>query len=383
MVRSASEPSGGQEMNSRLLSVVLALLFLADPTQSAEPPADADKGPLARQVLFIPVLGEITPKTVKDIGRQLKAKRVSGRIVVLDLDTPGGLVTAATELSGLTEAHPTMRFIAYVSGDTYGGAWSAGAYMALCCKKIYIKPGKSIGAAMLVKRSKGVTDRAKPKYEAAWAASMRGIAQKNGYPGALAEAMVLPETELWLVPGDDGPRILTGLEYKGLTKVQQAKAQQIKKKDTILALTDKEARQYGIARILRPEALAHELGLPAPEHRKFYIFWRSARRKARAVQAKKLKAKQTLTKGLADLTKKGMEIDAQTQLASLDPTRSRINAAIKRLKQYSKLANDLAALARKYPELRVSPTELDLEAKRANELKRVLEDLKKHIPKGN
>lgn len=341
-----------------------------------EPP---EKALTARDVVFVPIWGPITDKTAGQVAKQIKARSRTGKIVVLDIDTPGGYVTAAEEMAKIVAENSHMRFIAYISGKHYSGAWSAGAFMAFCCEKIYINPGKGIGAAMAIITGDGVTDRAKPKFESYWAAKMRAIAQRNGHSGALAEAMIVVETQLWKTGSEDDLRILTGLEYNALSEAAKKKAEQFKKKGTILSLTDKEAEGLGVVAILETDALAKTLGIPEEEERKFRSYWRSVRRKAEAVEKKRAVAKVKLEKGALTIEKLRIKADADFALAQQRPTRKRVAAVIKTLNKYAKCARAQVVLARKYPELQVSPERFELMAKQAAENVRVLKDIRKRM----
>ncbi len=217
---------------------------LAEVKSAAQEPTKekpAEETLFEQQVIFIPISGVIYDSTVAFVQKKIDERRKIAKVVVLDLDTPGGLVRAAEATAKIVEANRQLRFIAFISGAEHSGAWSAGAFMAFCCQEIYMSPGKAIGAAMVITTEGGITRRAKPKFESLFATRMRAIAQRNGHSSAVAQAMTLAETELWRVKSGDKSQIVTGMQYEALPAAEKKGAEQIKRMGTILSLTDKEA----------------------------------------------------------------------------------------------------------------------------------------------
>jgi membrane-bound serine protease (ClpP class) len=97
--------------------------------------------------------------------------------LVLDVNTPGGLVSAAFEIrDALFDAKvPT---VAYVSERAY----SAGALIALSAQRIVMAPGASIGAAEPIPND--------PKHVSALRAEFAATAERNHRDPTLAAAMV-------------------------------------------------------------------------------------------------------------------------------------------------------------------------------------------------
>ena len=94
-------------------------------------------------VVVIPIHGTIDEGMAHLVDRAISGAEAShAQAIVLDVDTFGGLVSAATEIRDrvLATAIPSD---AYVSGR----AWSAGALVTLSAQRITMAPGASIGAA--------------------------------------------------------------------------------------------------------------------------------------------------------------------------------------------------------------------------------------------
>jgi membrane-bound serine protease (ClpP class) len=120
--------------------------------------------------------------------------------LIFVVDTPGGLVDAAIEISeAIMKA--TCPTIAYVRGM---GAISAGALISLSCDYIIMAPASSIGAAQIVAMGPEGTIPLGEKETSFMRATMRSLAQTNGHNSFIAEAMVDKDLELKAYPIGDG-----------------------------------------------------------------------------------------------------------------------------------------------------------------------------------
>ncbi|MBV8727295.1 MAG: nodulation protein NfeD [Candidatus Eremiobacteraeota bacterium] len=158
-------------------------------------------------VVVIPIHGTIDEGMAHLVERAVADANASGaRASVLDVNTFGGLVSAATEIrDAMFAAH--MPTIAYVSER----AWSAGALVTLSAQKIAMAPGSSIGAAEPIPTT--------VKTISALRAEFESTAQRNHRDPKVAAAMVDPNA--------DSP--------------------QYKKHGTILTLRADDAKRAGIA----------------------------------------------------------------------------------------------------------------------------------------
>ncbi len=95
------------------------------------------------EVVIVPIHGTIDAGVAHLVERSIADAKANGaRAVVLDIDTFGGLVSAATEIRD-AELGATVPVYAYVGAR----AWSAGALIALAAERLAMAPGSSIGAA--------------------------------------------------------------------------------------------------------------------------------------------------------------------------------------------------------------------------------------------
>ncbi len=143
-----------------------------------------------RKVAVIPVEGEITPGLAAHLERQLeRAREHNYDTVVLDVDSPGGLLKEslelAFELADLEERG--IRTVAYVEDDAISGA----AIISLGCDEIYLHPRARIGdAGPVMIGLDGELNRAPEKIVSYLRETMRELAELKGRPPALVMAMV-------------------------------------------------------------------------------------------------------------------------------------------------------------------------------------------------
>lgn len=184
-------------------------------------------------VLVVPIDGVVDEGMAHLVTRAVgEANANHDSALVLDVNTPGGLLDAAFQIRDAVfdSKVPT---IAYVSQRAY----SAGALIALSASKIVMSPGASIGAAEPIPND--------PKHVAAVRSEFGATAERNHRSPLIAEAMVDKSVDL--------------PEYK--------------KPGAILSLTAAEARRAGIADAIEPSlssALAAEHFAGAPLERATY-----------------------------------------------------------------------------------------------------------------
>lgn len=157
-------------------------------------------------VYVIPVKGVIDRGLAVFIKRGIReAEEMQAKALVLDIDTPGGEVGSAIQVSNaiLETSIPTIGFV-------NNEATSAGVIIAISSKTLMAVPGATIGAAE--------TRPKEEKYIAYWSSALRAAAEKTGRDPKLVAAMA------------DADVVIEGIKEKG----------------KILSLTTGEALELGL-----------------------------------------------------------------------------------------------------------------------------------------
>ncbi len=136
-----------------------------------------------QSIIVIPIHGTIDEGMAHLVQRAIAdANRSGAQAVVLDVDTFGGLVSAATEIRDamLDSKAPTYAFVSR-------RAWSAGALVTLSAQHIGMAPGSSIGAAEPIPTTIKTISALRGEFES--------TAMRNHREPKLAAAMVDPNAD--------------------------------------------------------------------------------------------------------------------------------------------------------------------------------------------
>ena len=186
----------------------------------------------AKKVYILPIRDDIMPPLVYLVRRGVKeAMEAKADLLVLDMETNGGRVDTTREIISILNEFKGDT-VTFVNKD----AFSAGAFIAVATKQIYMAPESVIGAAAPIIMSPGgdgvekMPDTYEKKMTSAVKAMVRTTAEKNGHNIAVVEAMI------------DKTR---GLVLTNVT-AEATNAVVIAKEGDILTLTNTEAeKEYG------------------------------------------------------------------------------------------------------------------------------------------
>lgn len=163
------------DSQSRLRPILTVLLLFLASTFSVW----AQKG----EVIVLDIRGEVDQMTAARVQRVLMdAETEDASAVLITINTLGGRLDAALDIRDAILAS-NRTTIAYIEPR----AISAGAMIALSCKKIVMAPGATMGAATPVY---GDGDRASEKVVSFMRSAMHATAERRGRNPVVAEAMV-------------------------------------------------------------------------------------------------------------------------------------------------------------------------------------------------
>lgn len=169
-----------------LAALMLMVVALMTGTVSANAESKAQPATKGYSVYVIPVKMTVERGLASFLDRALtEAEEAGAALAVLEIDTPGGSLASAEAIGERIRSAkiPTMAFVK-------GKAASAGAYIALNADRLYMSPGSTIGAAMVVNAAGEAVE--SPKIVSFWSKQMSSAAEMNGRDGQIAVGMVDP-----------------------------------------------------------------------------------------------------------------------------------------------------------------------------------------------
>ena len=225
---------------------------------SQEADATSEVGVRASPVVtVVPIIGDIDRAQVVLVRRGIEEARANGsEYIIFEIDTFGGRVDSALQITTLIGAQRDITTVAYVtvSAEGSGVSWSAGALISFACDQIFMAPGTSIGAATpVIPQADGSAQTGSEKTISALRTQMAALAEKNGYSRAIALAMVDPDIEIFEVLDDDTGALVgvyTEEEYMRLVNEGDAalsKGVVVSPAEKLLSLTAGEMERYGVS----------------------------------------------------------------------------------------------------------------------------------------
>lgn len=192
------------------MNLLIAGLFLAFLT--AGPPGalgqeEEASGQPSRTAVLYRLEGQLTQTMVTSLNRARRtARSIEAEYLIIEIDTPGGEAGLMEQLSQLVfdiHQEDEIETVAFINPN----ADSAGALIAISCRRVYMSPRAHIGSAEPVliptipiapPQGIGIPDDLKRKIKARALAIFRAAAKEAGRNPAIAESMVDPDIELVL-----------------------------------------------------------------------------------------------------------------------------------------------------------------------------------------
>jgi len=178
----------------------------------------------SKDVYVVPVKGVIDRGLAMFVKRCVtEAEEKAAQAIIFEIDTPGGEINAAVEISNviLSSSTPTISFI-------NNEATSAGVIIAVSSEKIFMTQHATIGAAE--------TRPNEEKYISYWSSRLRAVAEKTGRDPELVAAMA------------DADVVIDGVKPRGkILSLTAKQAEELKFVDGISANRNEVLKALGIA----------------------------------------------------------------------------------------------------------------------------------------
>ncbi|MFW6289092.1 MAG: NfeD family protein, partial [Spirochaetota bacterium] len=234
-----------------LLLILIASTVLPIPSASAQ---QSDDSP---PVFVVPIHGEISPSLMVFLRRSTEQAREAGAShIIIDIDTFGGRVDSALQITTVLGSLTDIRTIAFVPVRSEGTAvsWSAGALIAFATDAIYMAPGTSMGsAAPIVQGPDGTSQQADEKTVSAVRTQMAALAEKNGYPIPIARAMVDYDVEVVEIVSGGRVTVVEADEQEAALRDASQSGDEaeigrtVSASGKLLSLTAGEMERYGVS----------------------------------------------------------------------------------------------------------------------------------------
>ncbi len=223
-----------------------------------------------RDAAIVVINGPIDDYVSRQFQRHVEEALAHGaRTIIIELDTPGGLVTASRDISSYIKNLRNVHTIAYVANKAYSG----GTMVALACDEIFMNHSAAIGdCAPIIFRTDGGLEMLPPAERAKQEGPIVRDVEESAagkYDPILARAMVSVQVVVHWVQSPDGSKrrfvdepTFEKLMGENWTIVADL-PDPIDASDTLLTAETSRAIKLGLAKGESPsaQALADKLGL--------------------------------------------------------------------------------------------------------------------------
>ena len=193
---------------------------------------------------------DIGPYSEAYLNRKLEAAKQSGvDVVIIEIDSPGGYLDEGLRMARTLQTIDWAKTVAYVPRQ----ALSAGSFLCLACDEIVMADNGFMGdAGPIFMDENFMFQHADEKVRSDLAAKVRQLAEANGRPPALAEAMVDMDLEVFKVThaDDDSVTYMSQAELDALddpTEWKKGPLLQASKRGSFLQVSGPIAAEIGLA----------------------------------------------------------------------------------------------------------------------------------------
>lgn len=258
----------GSHMNKLHVGLVAILAALIAPLLRAE------TVPVARQpgqaAAVVPLVGTIDDYSRDDLIKRVeKAKAMGAKVIILSIDSPGGIVTSSMEISRYLKRQTNVRTIAFVKEKAYSGA----AMVAVACDEIWMAPDSPLGDCAPIifdteRKLKAMPETERAKEELPVVGEFLDSARRNGYSPLLLASMVTLKRPVEVVQNDKGiVRVVSESEATSLEASGWKQAEGYESVDgagKLVTVYPSQAIALGLAKgqVASADELAAKLGDP-------------------------------------------------------------------------------------------------------------------------
>jgi membrane-bound serine protease (ClpP class) len=209
--------------------------------------------PPPKETFIIPLHGMIDGGLSGSLKRRTELALNAGvEIIIYDIDTYGGRLEPAFDMSDYIAGLKKVKTIAYISKK----AISAGALVAIACNEIIMVKESELGdCEPIIPGGEGGYTTAGEKIQTVLRTKFRKFAEKNGYSTVLAEAMVTKEIEVYKITTEEKPEgfFIAGRDLELMSEEEKEGVKSKKlivDKGELLTMHGREAYDYGFAKHL-------------------------------------------------------------------------------------------------------------------------------------
>jgi len=226
------------------------------PAAAPDRPIDPSKAP-TKSILVVPIKGAINTSTAYFVKRSIAlAQREKMGAILFEFDTPGGDLGSMIEICGQLARLRDIPTIGFVNPK----AISAGSIILAGVNHIYMNEAATVGAAALVASTPQggimeLPERVREKYNSFVRAEVRALAERNGHPFALFQAMVDQDLEVNEVFVDGRREIMTREDIDNLDArkdggeiTEYRVGELVVGEGKLLTLTSTQAKRWGLSR---------------------------------------------------------------------------------------------------------------------------------------